>query len=61
MAVLIVMLVLYGIFSKKGDEQSHIWNAALVIFFPFVIVSLISLSMLLPRSTEIISCFCILC
>ena len=46
MAVLIVMLVLYGIFSKKGDEQSHIWNAALVIFFPFVIVSLISLSML---------------
>lgn len=35
MAVLIVMLVLYGIFSKKGDEQSHIWNAALVIFFPF--------------------------
>ena len=32
--------------SKKGDEQSHIWNAALVIFFPFVIVSLISLSML---------------
>ena len=43
MAVLIVMLVLYGIFSKKGDEQSHIWNAALVIFFPFVIVSLISL------------------
>ena len=46
MAVLIVMLVLYGILSKKGDEQSHIWNAALVIFFPFVIVSLISLSML---------------
>ena len=46
MAVLIVMLVLYWIFSKKGDEQSHIWNAALVIFFPFVIVSLISLSML---------------
>ena len=46
MAVLIVMLVLYGTFSKKGDEQSHIWNAALVIFFPFVIVSLISLSML---------------
>lgn len=46
MAVLIVMLVLYGIFSQKGDEQSHIWNAALVIFFPFVIVSLISLSML---------------
>lgn len=46
MAVLIVMLVLYGIFFKKGDEQSHIWNAALVIFFPFVIVSLISLSML---------------
>ena len=46
MAVLIVMLVLYGIFSKKGDEQSHIWNAALVIFFPFVLVSLISLSML---------------
>ena len=46
MAVLIVMLVLYGIFSKKGDEQSHFWNAALVIFFPFVIVSLISLSML---------------
>lgn len=46
MAVLIVMLVLYGIFSKKGDEQSYIWNAALVIFFPFVIVSLISLSML---------------
>ena len=46
MAVLIVMLVLYGIFSKKGDEQFHIWNAALVIFFPFVIVSLISLSML---------------
>lgn len=46
MAVLIVMLVFYGIFSKKGDEQSHIWNAALVIFFPFVIVSLISLSML---------------
>lgn len=46
MAVLIVMLVLYGIFSKKGDEQSNIWNAALVIFFPFVIVSLISLSML---------------
>ena len=46
MAVLIVMLVLYGIFSKKGEEQSHIWNAALVIFFPFVIVSLISLSML---------------
>lgn len=46
MAVLIVMLVLYGIFSKKGDEQSHIWNAALVISFPFVIVSLISLSML---------------
>lgn len=46
MAVLIVMLVLYGILFKKGDEQSHIWNAALVIFFPFVIVSLISLSML---------------
>lgn len=46
MAVLIVMLVLYGILSQKGDEQSHIWNAALVIFFPFVIVSLISLSML---------------
>lgn len=46
MAVLIVMLVIYGIFSKRGDEQSHIWNAALVIFFPFVIVSLISLSML---------------
>ena len=46
MAVLIVMLVLYGILSKKGDEQSHIWNAALVIFLPFVIVSLISLSML---------------
>lgn len=46
MAVLIVMLVLYGILSKKGEEQSHIWNAALVIFFPFVIVSLISLSML---------------
>lgn len=46
MAVLIVMLVLYGIFSKKGDEQSHIWNAALIIFLPFVIVSLISLSML---------------
>ena len=46
MAVLIVMLVLYGILSKRGEEQSHIWNAALVIFFPFVIVSLISLSML---------------
>ena len=46
MVVLIVMLVIYGIFSKRGDEQSHIWNAALVIFFPFVIVSLISLSML---------------
>ena len=46
MAVLIVMLVIYGILSKRGDEQSHIWNAALVIFFPFVIVSLISLSML---------------
>jgi len=46
MAVLIVMLVLYGILSKKGEEQFRIWNAALVIFFPFVIVSLISLSML---------------
>ena len=46
MAVLIVMLVLYGILSKKGEEQSRIWNAALVIFVPFVIVSLISLSML---------------
>ena len=46
MAVLIVMLVLYGILSKRGEGQSHIWNAALVIFFPFVIVSLISLSML---------------
>ena len=46
MAVLIVMLVLYGILSKRGEEQSRIWNAALVIFFPFVIVSLISLSML---------------
>ena len=46
MAVLIVMLVLYGILSKKGEEQSRIWNTALVIFVPFVIVSLISLSML---------------
>ena len=46
MAVLIVMLVLYGILSKRGEGQSRIWNAALVIFFPFVIVSLISLSML---------------
>ena len=35
-----------GFSPKRGDEQSHIWNAALVIFFPFVIVSLISLSML---------------
>ena len=32
--------------NKREDGPSYIWNAALVIFFPFVIVSLISLSML---------------
>lgn len=50
MAVLIVLLVLYVILSglekHSKEEKSRIWTAAQVIFFPFVIVSLISLTML---------------
>lgn len=50
MAVLIVLIVLYVIlsgFEKHSEEEtSYTWPAAQVIFFPFVIVSLISLTML---------------
>ncbi len=50
MAVIVVILVLYAILSvslKDSEEKrTCVWTAAQVIFFPFLLVSLISLTML---------------
>lgn len=50
MAVFIVLMIIYAVFSKSDShkiiKKSRIWNAFKIIFVPFIIVCAVSLTML---------------